>query len=177
MAIAQKANSDFKQRDTLQQSQFKQEYQEYWQKREDTDAESQINSNTLKTVVNLSQMTTTSVMDKAAELHHIEASQNKDDGISPVDDCDSRNDNSSINEDTSDNSFTEELYSIVEKSNEFASDHIGGVLRWAIGNTDHILKAMHCVKLYANALYFGKLCECRDSMIRNVITSFVVPIT
>lgn len=68
MTIPQKVNSIFKQQNTQQQTWFKQEYQKYWQKREDADAEPQINFNTLKIVVNLNQMITISIMNKAAEI-------------------------------------------------------------------------------------------------------------
>ncbi|KAI8081089.1 hypothetical protein BDF21DRAFT_462743 [Thamnidium elegans] len=317
MTIAQKTNSVFK-RDKQQQSHFKQEYQEYWRKWEDTDAESQINSDMLKTSVNLNQMVSTSIMNRAAELHHVEASQTKDDDTSSVDEDtnynDNYNDSNSINEYTRDNDFTEGLYSIVEKSKESASDQVGSNIKFAasatpivltenarnlieqineahlttkaikraliefsynhdidpiihhdaqfidpvhttiyvinqlflsnndiaelawlerecaatekskwngvlfkvrerhisvalmefsggsndktssikescdieklytkmlkvIDDTDHIPKAMYCVRFYANVMYFEKLCEYRGAMIRDIVTSFGIPTT
>ncbi|KAG2231473.1 hypothetical protein INT48_008801 [Thamnidium elegans] len=251
-------------------------------------------------------MVSTSIMNRAAELHHVEASQTKDDDTSSVDEDtnynDNYNDSNSINEYTRDNDFTEGLYSIVEKSKESASDQVGSVdilglssptineahlttkaikraliefsynhdidpiihhdaqfidrtvtifldlmaspnnplrttynstwlerecaatekSKWngvlfkvrerhisvalmefsggsndktssikescdieklytkmlkAIDDTDHIPKAMYCVRFYANVMYFEKLCEYRGAMIRDIVTSFGIPTT
>ncbi|KAF7720647.1 hypothetical protein EC973_006740 [Apophysomyces ossiformis] len=129
MNIAQRANSIFNQRNKQQQTQFKQQYQEYWQEREDADAASQINSNIIKTVVDLNQMTTTSIINKAAELHHVEANQT-----------------------TSSDDFAEELHSIIEQSNEFASDQVGSVdiLDLSSPTVSSMLEEQTCEKEYDN---------------------------
>lgn len=86
------------------------------------------------------------------QLHHVEASQTKDDDKNSDDEDTSDNDNSSINEDTSDNNFTEELHSIIEKSNEFASDQVGSVdiLDLSSPTVSSILKEQTCEKEYDN---------------------------